>query len=68
MLLTLSDIKEKDRVFLLDDPLASSGLFGNAVDTVVDTNLAHMKELGLRLNTKIIVLSLAQRPTYLGVM
>ncbi len=34
--LTLSDIKEKDRVFLLDTPLAPSGLFGDAVDTVVD--------------------------------
>jgi hypothetical protein len=34
--LTLSDIKEKDRVFLLDAPLAPSGLFGDAVNTVVD--------------------------------
>ncbi len=34
--LTLSDIKEKDRVFVLDAPVASSGLFGNAVDAVVD--------------------------------
>ncbi len=34
--LTLSDIKEKDRVFLLDDPLAPSGLFGDDVDTVVN--------------------------------
>ncbi len=34
--LTLSDIKEKDRVFLLDAPLAPSGLFGDAINSVVD--------------------------------
>ncbi len=34
--LTLSDIKEKDRVFLMDAMLAPSGLFGDAVDSVVD--------------------------------
>ncbi|KAI2660086.1 UDP-sugar-dependent glycosyltransferase 52 [Labeo rohita] len=34
--LTLSDMKEKDRVFLLDAPLGSSGLFGDAVDSVVN--------------------------------
>ncbi len=34
--LTLSDIKEKDRIFLLDAPLAPSGLFGDAVNSVVD--------------------------------
>ncbi len=34
--LTLSDMKEKDRVFLMDAPLAPSGLFGDAVDSVVD--------------------------------
>ncbi len=34
--LTLSDMKEKDRVFLMDAPLAPSGLFGDAVDLVVD--------------------------------
>ncbi|KAI2668278.1 putative uridine nucleosidase 2 [Labeo rohita] len=34
--LTLSDMKEKDRVFLLDAPLSPSGLFGDAVNTVVD--------------------------------
>ncbi|KAL0187634.1 hypothetical protein M9458_014733, partial [Cirrhinus mrigala] len=34
--LTLSDMKEKDRVFLLDAPLESSGLFGDAVDSVVN--------------------------------
>ncbi len=34
--LTLSDIKDRDRVFLLDAPLSPSGLFGDAVDTVVD--------------------------------
>ncbi|KAL0150783.1 hypothetical protein M9458_053901 [Cirrhinus mrigala] len=34
--LTLSDMKEKDRVFLLDAPLAPSGLFGDAVNSVVD--------------------------------
>ncbi|KAL0153385.1 hypothetical protein M9458_051304, partial [Cirrhinus mrigala] len=33
--LTLSDMKEKDRVFLLDAPLETSGLFGEAVDSVV---------------------------------
>ncbi|KAI2649150.1 Retrovirus-related Pol polyprotein from transposon 17.6 [Labeo rohita] len=34
--LTLSDMKEKDRVFLLDAPLVPSGLFGDAVNSVVD--------------------------------
>ncbi len=34
--LTLSDIKDRDRVFLLDAPLSPSGLFGDAVDAVVD--------------------------------
>ncbi len=34
--LTLSDMKVKDRVFLMDAPLAPSGLFGDAVDSVVD--------------------------------
>ncbi|KAI2646518.1 Transposon Ty3-G Gag-Pol polyprotein [Labeo rohita] len=34
--LTLSDMKEKDRVFLLDAPLSPSGLFGDAVNAVVD--------------------------------
>ncbi|KAI2666795.1 Transposon Ty3-G Gag-Pol polyprotein [Labeo rohita] len=34
--LTLSDMKEKDRVFLLDAPLAPSGLFGDAVNSVID--------------------------------
>ncbi|KAL0175435.1 hypothetical protein M9458_027765, partial [Cirrhinus mrigala] len=33
--LTLSDMKEKDRVFLLDTPLEPSGLFGDTVDSVV---------------------------------
>ncbi|KAL0154061.1 hypothetical protein M9458_050635, partial [Cirrhinus mrigala] len=33
--LTLSDMKEKDRVFLLDAPLEPSCLFGDAVDSVV---------------------------------
>ncbi|KAL0196189.1 hypothetical protein M9458_009761, partial [Cirrhinus mrigala] len=35
--LTLSDMKEKDRVFLLDAPLSPSGLFGDAVNSVVDS-------------------------------
>ncbi|KAL0150616.1 hypothetical protein M9458_054077, partial [Cirrhinus mrigala] len=34
--LTLSDMKEKDRVFLLDALLSPSGLFGDAVNLVVD--------------------------------
>ncbi len=34
--LTLSDMKNKDRVCLLDAPLSSSGLFGDAVNSVVD--------------------------------
>ncbi|KAI2661633.1 Transposon Ty3-G Gag-Pol polyprotein [Labeo rohita] len=34
--LTLSDMKEKDRVFLLDAPLSPAGLFGDAVNSVVD--------------------------------
>ncbi len=34
--LTLSDMKDKDRVFLMDASLAPSGLFGDAVNSVVD--------------------------------
>ncbi|XDV15099.1 hypothetical protein PO909_015239 [Leuciscus waleckii] len=34
--LNLSGIKEKDKSFLLDAPLSSSGLFGDAVASVVD--------------------------------
>ncbi len=34
--LTLSDIKDHNRVFLLDAPLSSSGLFADVVDSVVD--------------------------------
>ncbi|KAI2664621.1 Transposon Ty3-G Gag-Pol polyprotein [Labeo rohita] len=34
--LTLSDMKEKDRVFLLDALLSPSGLFGDSVNSVVD--------------------------------
>ncbi len=34
--LTLSDMKEKDRVFLMDATLAPSGLYGNTVNSVVD--------------------------------
>jgi hypothetical protein len=34
--LSLSDIKEKDRVCLLDAPLQPAGLFGDAVNSVVD--------------------------------
>ncbi len=34
--LTLSDMKDKDRVFLMDAPLAPSGLFGDAINSVVD--------------------------------
>ncbi len=32
----LSDIKDKDRVFILDAMLAPLGLFGNSVDSIVD--------------------------------
>ncbi len=34
--LTMSDIKDKDRVFILDAMLAPLGLFGNAIDSIVD--------------------------------
>ncbi len=34
--LTLSDIKDRDRVFLLDAPLSPFGLFGDAVDSIVE--------------------------------
>ncbi len=34
--LTLSDMEEKDRVVLMDAPLAPSGLFGDAVNSVID--------------------------------
>ncbi len=34
--LNLTEIREKEKAFLLDAPISSSGLFGNAVNTVVD--------------------------------
>lgn len=34
--LTLSEMKERDRVCLMDAPIQPSGLFGDAVNTVVD--------------------------------
>lgn len=34
--LNLSDIKEKDRFFLLNTPLVPSGLFGDAVNSVIE--------------------------------
>ncbi len=34
--LTLSQISEKDRIFLLDAPISQSGLFGDAVNSVID--------------------------------
>lgn len=34
--LSLTGIKEEDKAFLLDTPISPSGLFGNAVNTVVD--------------------------------
>lgn len=34
--LNLTGIKERDKTFLLDTPISPSGLFGNAVNTVVD--------------------------------
>ncbi|KAL0165937.1 hypothetical protein M9458_037781, partial [Cirrhinus mrigala] len=45
--LTLSDMKEKDRVFLLDAPLAPSGLFGDAVNSVVDRYQEACKQAAL---------------------
>jgi hypothetical protein len=34
--LNLSGVGDRDRAFLLDAPISSSGLFGDAVDTVVE--------------------------------
>ncbi|KAL0170481.1 hypothetical protein M9458_035077, partial [Cirrhinus mrigala] len=42
--LTLSDMKEKDRVFLLDAPLAPSGPFGDAINMVVDRHQKARKQ------------------------
>ncbi len=44
--LTLSDIKDKDRDFLLDAPLAPLGLFGDAVESVVDRHREARKQTG----------------------
>lgn len=32
----LSGIKDRDRTFLIDAPLSSSGLFGNSINSVVE--------------------------------
>ncbi len=42
--LTLSNIKDRDRVFLLDAPLSPSGLFGEAVGAVVDRHQEAKKQ------------------------
>ncbi len=34
--LNLTEIRQKEKAFLLDAPISSSGLFGNVVNTVVD--------------------------------
>ncbi len=34
--LNLTEIREKEKVFLLDEPISQSGLFGEAVSSVVD--------------------------------
>lgn len=34
--LNLTDIKEKDKTFLMDAPISKDGLFGEAVTLVVD--------------------------------
>ncbi len=34
--LTLSDMKENDRVFLMDAPITPFGLFGDAVNSIID--------------------------------
>ncbi len=36
LLLNITDIREKEKVFLLDATVSSSGLFGDAVDIFVD--------------------------------
>ncbi len=43
--LTLSDMKDKDRICLMDAPLAPSGLFGDAVDSVVDRYQEALKQV-----------------------
>ncbi len=46
--LNLTEIREKEKVFLMDAPISQSGLFGEAVSTVVDKPfLWWMKELRL---------------------
>ncbi len=37
-------MKEKDRVFLMEAPLAPSGLFGDAVNSVIDRYLEARKQ------------------------
>ncbi len=49
--LNLTDIREREKVFLLDAPISQSGLFGEAVSAVVDkakTQLAALKQFMLR--------------------
>ncbi len=49
--LNLTDIREREKVFLLDAPISQSGLFGEAVSAVLDkakTQLAALKQFMLR--------------------
>ncbi|XP_032365670.1 uncharacterized protein LOC116682766 [Etheostoma spectabile] len=43
--LNLSDIRQKDREFLLDAPVSTTGLFGEAVNSVVD-RFRHVRSQG----------------------
>ncbi len=45
--LTLSDMREKDRVCLMDALLAPSGLFGNTINAVVDRYQEARKQAAL---------------------
>ncbi len=54
--LSLSDMKEKDRVFLMDAPVAPSGLFGDAVESVVDRYQEARKQVAAFLPRRSIIL------------
>ncbi len=46
--LNLSQIKDKDRAFLLNAPISPSGLFGGAVNSVVDRFLETKKQAAVQ--------------------
>lgn len=54
---TLSDMKERDRVCLMDAPIQPTGLCGNAVNSVVDRFQEARKQAARSISSSLVTLS-----------